>query len=111
MSQRDDLASRISTLVALDPRITEKKMFGGVAFLLNGHILVSARRTGTLLVQTGRGAAVAVAGQPGVAMMFMRGKQAHNFIDVDDDRLETDDDLQHWLSLAEKYVSTLPQKQ
>jgi len=42
MSGRDDLAERIRSLVVLDPRVTEKRMFGGVAFLLDGRILVSA---------------------------------------------------------------------
>ena len=110
MNQQADLASRIRGLVGLDPRVTEKRMFGGVAFLLNGRILVSARRTGTLLVQTSVEAANAALKRPGVTMMVMGGRQARNFIDVDYDSLETDEELQGWLSLAEQYLSTLPPK-
>ena len=108
MSIRDDLADRIRSIVALDPRVTEKRMFGGVAFLLDGRILVSARRTGTLLVQCGEAAAGDAVKEPGVSQMVMRGKTARNFIDVANDSLETDEGLGRWIALAERYVGALP---
>jgi len=101
----DELTARIRSFVALDPRITEKKMFGGIAFLLDGKILVSSRRTGTLLVQCGAESAAEVTKEPGVSPMIMKGKPAANFIDVDNDRLETDDDLKRWIDIAERFVS------
>ncbi len=106
MAVSEELTARIRSFVAFDPRITEKKMFGGIAFLLDGKILVSARRTGTLLVQCGAESAAEVTKEPGVTPMMMAGKPAANFIDVDNDRLETDDDLKRWIDLAERYVAT-----
>ena len=106
MAVSEELTERIRSFVALDPRITEKKMFGGVAFLLDGKILVSARRTGTLLVQCGAAAATEVTREPGVTPMIMAGKPAANFIDVDNDRLETDGDRKRCIDLAERFVST-----
>jgi hypothetical protein len=106
MAVSDELTARIRSIVALDPRVTEKRMFGGVCFLLDGKILVSARRTGTMLVQCGAATTAEVTKQSGVTVMVMRGKPSPNFIDVDNDRLESDGDLGHWIALAERFVST-----
>ncbi len=108
MPPSEELTRRIRDLVATDPRVTEKKMFGGICFLLDGRILVSARRTGTLLVQCGAEAAAAVTTEPGVSYMWMRGKPAANFVDVEADLLETDEGLLRWIDLAERYVSRKP---
>ena len=83
-------------------------MFGGIAFLLDGRILVSARRSGSLLVQCGAVAATAAIATPGVTLMVMGGKTAANFIDVEAGQLETDEDLQRWIALGERYLSSLP---
>ena len=50
----DHLADRIRMLVGDDPRITEKFMFGGLTFLLNGHILVGCKKDGGILVSVGK---------------------------------------------------------
>jgi TfoX/Sxy family transcriptional regulator of competence genes len=105
MGVSEELTGRIRSIVALDPRVTEKQMFGGVCFLLDGKILVSSRRTGTLMVQCGAAAATEAMQEPGVTPIIMKGKPAANFIDVDNDRLETDDELKRWIDLAERFVS------
>ena len=107
MGVKDELTERIRGLVGLDPRVTEKRMFGGITFLLDGRIMVAARRTGTLLVQCGAANAADVTTEPGVTQMMMRGKPTPNFVDVDYDRLETDDDLGRWIALAERYLASL----
>jgi TfoX/Sxy family transcriptional regulator of competence genes len=108
MSVSEELTNRIRALVATDPRVTEKKMFGGICFLLDGKILVSSRRTGTMLVQCGAESAAEVTKEPGVAPMIMKGRPSANFIDVDGDRLDTDEELQRWIDLAERFVRTKP---
>jgi hypothetical protein len=108
MSVSDELTSRIRGFVALDPRVTEKNMFGGICFLLNGKILVASRRTGTLLVQCGAANAAEATKETGVTHMIMAGKPSANFIDVEYDLLETDEELGHWIGLAERYLSSLP---
>jgi len=110
MTISEQLAERIRGLVALDPRVTEKRMFGGICFLLDGRILICIRRTGSLLVQCGAAAAAEATRQPGVTPMTMAGRQQPNFIDVDDDSLESDDRLRHWIGVAERYVAGLPPK-
>jgi hypothetical protein len=110
MGVDQDLVRRIRGLIALDPRVTEKKVFGGIAFLLDGRILVSARRTGSLLVQCGADAAAAAIATPGVTRMVMAGKESASFIDVEAEHLDTDDDLRRWIDLGERYLSRLPPK-
>ena len=53
-STMDHLADRVRGLVGLDPRITEKTMFGGLTFLLNGHILVACKNDGRILLSVGK---------------------------------------------------------
>jgi len=106
MPPNDELTQRIRSVVALDPRVTEKRMFGGICFLLDGKILASARRTGTMMLQLGADAAAEAVKQPGVAYMVMKGKNTPNFVDVDLGVLETDDDLRHWIGIAERYVAS-----
>ena len=108
MAVNEDLAKRIRSMVVLDPRVTEKRMFGGVAFLLDGRILVSARRTGTMLVQCGPEAALESVKEGGVTAMVMAGRPNRNFIDVANDSLETEEGLQRWITLTERYVAALP---
>ena len=110
MTISEQLAERIRGLVALDPRVTEKRMFGGICFLLDGRILICVRRAGSLLVQCGAAAATEAIGQPGVTPMIMAGRPQPNFIDVADDSLESDDRLRHWIEVAERYVAGLPPK-
>lgn len=105
-----ELARRVRALVALDPRITEKRMFGGICFLLDGRILVGIRRNGALLVQCGAEAANEAVRAEGVTPMRMGERTAANFIDVADDSLETEEGLRHWIGLAERYLMTLPPK-
>jgi TfoX/Sxy family transcriptional regulator of competence genes len=110
MAVDHELVAKIRELVVLDPRVTEKKMFGGVCFLLDGRILVGVRRNGALLVQCGAAAANEAARQDGVTHMRMGERVAANFIDVEGESLETEQGLSHWISLAERYLASLPPK-
>ncbi|HTJ59383.1 MAG TPA: TfoX/Sxy family protein [Devosiaceae bacterium] len=111
MSATDELTARIRSHVSMDPRVTEQRMFGGICFLLNGRILVAARRSGTLLVQCGAENAALATAEPGVTHMMMRGKPTPNFVDVEDGLVETDEGLTRWIDLAERYVGSLPPKE
>lgn len=111
MAVDQELAARIRGLVALDPRVTEKKMFGGICFLLDGRILVGVRRNGALLVQCGAEAAAMAIQRDGVSPMRMGERTAANFIDVEDDSIESEAGLSEWIGLAERYLATLPPKE
>lgn len=104
----EELTERIRRATAFDPRVTEKRMFGGICFLLDGKILAASRRTGTLMLQVGATAAERSVTEEGVAYMIMKGKPTPNFIEVDLGLIETDADLGRWISLAERYVAMKP---
>jgi len=108
MAVDEELTQRIRAVVSLDPRVSEKRMFGGICFLLDGKILVAARRSGGLLVQCGAEAARELTQEAGVAYMVMRGKQTPNFVDVEGDLVETDEGLARWIAVAERFVASKP---
>ena len=110
MAVRDDLTERIRRLVVMDPRVTEKRMFGGICFLLDGKILVAARRTGAMMAQIGAETAAQVTQEPGVTQMMMRGRAMAAFVDVEGEQIETEEGLRRWINLAERYVASKPVK-
>lgn len=106
----DHLVDRIRMLLDGDPRITEKTMFGGRTFLLNGHILVGCKKDGSILLSVGKENADEALARPGTTPMMQRGKPMRGFLWVDPDAIEDDDDLRDWVRTAERWVSQMPLK-
>jgi hypothetical protein len=104
------LAERIRSLVGDDPRISEKTMFGGLTFLLNGHILVGTKKDGRILVCVGKENAEAAAARPGATAMQHNGRTMTGFFWVEADAIEDDDDLAGWVDFALRAVSGKPPK-
>lgn len=106
----DDLSERIRD--ALPPRLVlrEQKMFGGRAFMLNGNMLVGVMKDGTLMVRVDRDGIEKVLARPGAAIMQMGHRPMSGFVQVAGDAIEDDDALSDWLTLALRYVETLPAK-
>ena len=107
-SAQDHLIDRIRLLVEGDPRIREKRMFGGLSFLLNGHILIAARKDGSALLSVGKDHNDEALARPGATQMIHGGRIMRGFIFVDPDALEDDDDLRDWVRTAERWVSVMP---
>ena len=105
------LAERVRALVGDHPGITEKYMFGGLTFLLNGHILVGCKKDGQILISVGRENAVAAASRPGATAMMHNNREMTGFFWIDPDAIEDDDDLQGWVDFAFKAVSAKPPKE
>lgn len=106
----DHLADRIRMIVGDDPRITEKVMFGGLTFLLNGHILVGCKKDGRILISVGKDSHEAAAARPGTEAMVHNGRVMSGFFWVDGDAIEDDDALEDWIRFAEKAVAQRPLK-
>ena len=104
------LAERVRTLVGDDPRIIEKTMFGGLTFLLNGHILIGTKKDGRILVCVGKENAEAAAARPGAVAMVHHDRVMTGFFWVDADAIEDDDDLASWVDFALKAVGNKPPK-
>jgi TfoX/Sxy family transcriptional regulator of competence genes len=110
MAYDEELADRIRALLAGEADLTEKKMFGGLAFLVGGNMAVGASGQGGALVrvdpQEGEGLAETTNARP----MEMRGKQMQGWLRVDSDDLRTDDALREWVERGTKYARSLPAK-
>jgi hypothetical protein len=106
----DHLADRIRMIVGEDPRITEKYMFGGLTFLLNGHILVGCKKDGRILISVGKDNHAAAAARPGTEAMVHNDRVMSGFFWIDGDAIEDDDALVDWIRFAEKAVAQRPVK-
>jgi hypothetical protein len=104
------LAERIRSLVGDDPRVTEKFMFGGLTFLLNGHILVGCRKDGGILVSVGKDNHEAARARPGTTEMVHSGRVMSGFFWIDGDAIEDDEALEDWIRFAEAAVAQRPLK-
>jgi TfoX/Sxy family transcriptional regulator of competence genes len=110
MPYDEDLVHRLRELLADEDAITEKKMFGGLAFLLHGHMSVSASRTGGLLVRIDPAETDAALARPHVALMKMGGRTMEGWIIVAPDGLKTKRELAAWVKRSVAFVGTLPPK-
>lgn len=108
MTRMDELADRVRHIVGLDPRIVEKTMFGGLTFLLNGHILIGCKKDGRALLSVGRDNNEAALARPGAEQMIHGGRVMQGFVWVDADALEDDDALEDWVRFAFGAVSAMP---
>jgi len=106
----DYLVERVRSLVGDDPRITEKTMFGGLTFLLDGHILIGCKKDGRILVSVGKEYHADAASRPGAVEMIHNGRVMSGFFWVDADAIEDDNDLDAWIAFARRAVSLRPAK-
>jgi TfoX/Sxy family transcriptional regulator of competence genes len=106
----EHLAARIRDLVAGEPALTEKKMFGGLAFLLGGNMAVAASGQGGLLVRADPDASEALQATSNARPMEMRGKQMPGWLRIDAEDLRTQRQLQKWVRTGVAYARTLPAK-
>lgn len=106
----DDLARRIRAQIGLLPGIAERKMFGGVAFMLDGNMLVGLLKDGGLLARVGKDAYPQALERPGASPMMFTGREMPGFVEVRGEGIETDEDLGEWIELARRFVITLPGK-
>ncbi|KRA99281.1 hypothetical protein ASD83_01780 [Devosia sp. Root685] len=106
----EELAERIRA--ALPPRVhcLEKRMFGGIAFMYHGNMLVVPLKDGSLLARVGKDGMDEALALSGASIMDMGGRSMGGFVVVSGDALEDDDDLGEWLQRCLRFVQTLPQK-
>ena len=110
MAYDEDLANRLRELLADEDAITEKKMFGGLAFLLHGNMSVSASRNGGLLVRIDPADTDAALARRHVALMEMGGRTMEGWITVSPEGLKTKRELAAWVTRSVTFAKTLPPK-
>lgn len=111
MPYDEDLVARLREQLAdHHDALTEKKMFGGLAFLLHGHLCVAASRTGGLLVRVDPADSARHVAQHHVERMVMGGRQMDGWLLVDAEGVRTKRQLAPWVARAVAFVTALPPK-
>jgi hypothetical protein len=110
MAYDEDLAERVREVVASAAIFSEKKMFGGLAFLVRGHMAVAASGQGGLLLRCDPAETDALAQQPDVGRFVMRGREMTGWLRVDPAAVESDADLRRWVGFGLAYAGSLPPK-
>jgi TfoX/Sxy family transcriptional regulator of competence genes len=106
----EDLADRIRELTAGEPGLAEKKMFGGLAFLIRGNMAVAASGQGGVLVRVDPDESDALVAKTSAYAMEMRGKEMVGWLRVDSDDVRTKHQLAKWVDLGIAYARSLPAK-
>jgi TfoX N-terminal domain len=109
MAFSESLAQRVRQVVARRRGISEKKLFGGVGFLLNGNMLVGVWKT-SLIVRLAPDEAVSALKEPNIVPFDITGRPMKGWVMVEPDGIETDEQLTDWIRRCEAFVSTLPRK-
>ena len=110
MAYDEDLAHRIRELMAGEAGVTEKKMFGGLAFLIAGNMAVAASGQGGLLVRVDPDETEALLGKPDAGPMVMRGREMQGWLRVGDEGVRTKRQLEPWVKRGVTYARSLPPK-
>jgi len=111
MAYDQELAERIRRLIASDPDLTEKKMFGGLAFLIRGNMAIAASSQGGAMVRVDPRQSAALVAASAASVVEMRGRPMPGWLHVSADELRTDDDLAAWVDRGTGYARSLPPKQ
>ena len=110
MAFDEDLANRIRELVGDEANISEQRMFGGLAFLVGGHMAVAASGQGGLLVRLDPSAADALLASTSATPMVMRGRRCRGWVRIADAELRTRRQLATWVERGITYARSLPPK-
>jgi hypothetical protein len=106
----EELALRIRELVRAEPGLTEKRMFGGLAFLIGGNMAISASGRGGVLVRVDPARTGELAGRPHTEVAVMQGREMGGWLRVDADGVRTKPQLQRWVNEGVAYARSLPGK-
>lgn len=109
MAFSESLASRIRDTLARKRGIEEKKMFGGISFLLNGNMLVGVWKD-SLIVRLGPERGEEALLESHVREFDITGKPMKGWVMVEPEGVEDDDQLKEWIDRATRFVKTLPAK-
>ena len=110
MAYEEELAERIRDLVLGEPGVTERRMFGGLGFMVDGNLAVSASSQRGLLVRVDPDAHEALLAEPHASPFEMRGRRMSGWLHVDPAGLRDDGALREWLARGVDFARSLPAK-
>ena len=110
MAYDEDLANRIRELILEEPGVTEQRMFGGLAFLIDGHMSVSASGRGGLLLRVDPADTEKLLKKPHAEPFEMRGRTMSGWLRVEGEGVRTKRQLAPWVARGVAYARSLPPK-
>lgn len=110
MAYDEDLADRIRELIASEKRLSEQKMFGGLAFLIGGNMAIAASGQGGLLVRCDPDESDQITAKTKATTMVMRGRPMVGWLRVEAADVRTKPQLRRWVELGSAYARSLPPK-
>lgn len=110
MAYDEELADRIRALLALEDAVTEKRMFGGLAFLVGGHMAVAASGQGGVLVRVDPARSDRLVTTTPARLMEMGGRSMHGWLRIAPEHVRTKRQLARWVDMGIDYARTLPPK-
>jgi len=110
MAYAEDLADRVRELIAEEAELTEKRMFGGLAFLINGNMSVAASGQGGLMVRVDPAETEALIAKPHARPFEMRGREMRGWLRVDSEGVRAKRQLEPWVRRGVTYARSLPPK-
>jgi TfoX/Sxy family transcriptional regulator of competence genes len=105
-----ELADRIRAVVQAEPGLTEQRMFGGLAFLIQGNMAVAAGSQGGLLLRVDPAETESLISEPQVRRFEMRGREMNGWLRVAAEAVDEDDDLRRWVRHGVTYARSLRPK-
>ena len=110
MAYDEALAERIRPLVGHGADVAEQKMFGGLAFLVGGHLAVAASGQGGILVRVDPDVSDDLVATTSARVMEMRGRQMSGWLRVDAEDVAAEAELAAWVERGVGYARSLPRK-
>ena len=110
MAYDEDLAARVRELMSGQAGVTEKKMFGGLAFLVEGNMAVGASGQGGILVRVDPEESDALVERTPAQLMEMRGRSMRGWLRVASEDVAGDAELAEWVERGRSYARSLPPK-
>ena len=110
MAYDEDLANRIRELIFGDAGVAEQPMFGGLAFLIGGHMSVAVSGQGGLLLRCDPAETDALLGKPYTTPFEMRGREMNGWLRVAPEGVRTKRQLERWVARGVGYARSLPPK-
>ena len=110
MAFDEELADRIREIVGAGNALTEQRMFGGLAFMINGYMTVAASGKGGLMLRVDPAQTSALLKRPHTRPFVMRGRELDGWLRVDAEGVRTKRQLESWVTRAVAYAHSLPPK-
>jgi TfoX/Sxy family transcriptional regulator of competence genes len=110
MGYDEQLADRLREAIEGEPGLSEKRMFGGLAFLVHGNMAVAASGQGGLMVRVDPTEAEALTAHPGVDRMEMRGRAMDGWLRIDAGVVAGDEPLRRWIDVGLAAARAMPPK-